>query len=85
MMARSSLRSMRLPATDGPPASATSGCTLPAPPAGCACTVTERWTDRRPRWMRPTSVLTGVLNRGNHNREGMEQTLQRLKASAESG
>ena len=53
--------------------------------SGDACTVTERWTDRRPRWMRPTSVLTGVLNRGNHNREGMEQTLQRLKASAESG
>ena len=50
-----------------------------------ACTVTERWTDRRPRWMRATSVLTGVLNRRNHNREGMEQTLQRLKASAESG
>ena len=49
-----------------------------------ACTVTERWTDRRPRLMRATSVLTGVVNRDNHNREGMQKTLQRLKATAES-
>ena len=49
-----------------------------------ACTVTERWTDRRPRLMRATSMLTGVINRDNHNREGMQKTLQRLKATAES-
>lgn len=49
-----------------------------------ACTVTERWTDRRPGWMRATSMLTGVLNRPSHNREGMQKTLERLKASAES-
>jgi len=51
---------------------------------GGTCTVTERWTDRRPGWMRATSILTGVVNRRDHNREGMQQTLQRLKASAES-
>jgi hypothetical protein len=48
------------------------------------CTVTERWTDRRPRLMRATSFLTGVVNRDKHNREGMQKTLQRLKASAEA-
>jgi hypothetical protein len=48
------------------------------------CTVTERWIDRRPRLMRAASILTGVINRDNHNREGMQKTLQRLKASAES-
>lgn len=49
-----------------------------------SCTVTERWTDRRPGWMRMTSILTGVVNRGNHNRDGMQKTLARLKAAAES-
>ena len=54
--------------------------------AGAAdtCTVTERWTDRRPGWMRATSMLTGVLNRPEHNRAGMQKTLERLKATAES-
>ena len=51
---------------------------------GDTCTVTERWTDRRPGWMRATSMLTGVLNRPEHNREGMQKTLERLKGSAES-
>jgi hypothetical protein len=51
---------------------------------GEQCTVTERWTDRRPGWMRMTSILTGVINRGSHNRDGMQKTLQRLKASAET-
>ena len=49
-----------------------------------SCTVTERWRDRRPGWMRTTSILTGVVNRPNHNRDGMQKTLQRLKATAES-
>jgi hypothetical protein len=51
---------------------------------GGSCTVTERWTDRRPGLMKATSILTGVINRGNHNRDGMQKTLQRLKATAES-
>jgi hypothetical protein len=53
--------------------------------AAGSCTVTERWTDRRPAFMRATSFLTGVVNRNKHNRDGMQKTLQRLKAAAESG
>ncbi|MFL5953582.1 MAG: SRPBCC family protein [Gaiellaceae bacterium] len=50
-----------------------------------ACTVTERWTDRRPGWMRTVAVpVTGVRDRVDHNRRNMQETLQRLKASAES-
>jgi hypothetical protein len=50
-----------------------------------ACTVTERWTDRRPGWMRTVAIpVTGVRDREDHNRRNMQKTLQRLKASAES-
>jgi len=48
------------------------------------CVVTERWTDRRPGWMRTASMVTGVRDRTSHNRRGMEQTLAKLKAAAES-
>lgn len=48
--------------------------------------VTERWTDRRPGWMRSLSgVVMNVPDRGAHNRAGMEKTLQALKNAAESG
>ena len=50
-----------------------------------ACSVTESWTDRRPRWMRMASVpVTGVRDRAEHNRRNMQETLKRLKATAES-
>ena len=48
------------------------------------CVVTERWTDRRPGWMRTASMVTGVRDRASHNRRGMEQTLAKLKVAAES-
>jgi hypothetical protein len=48
------------------------------------CTVTERWTDRRPGWMRVSSIATGVRDRKKHNRVMMQQTLERLKATAQS-
>lgn len=48
------------------------------------CLVTERWTDHRPAWMQKSSVLTGVRDRTAHNRRGMEETLAKLKVTAES-
>jgi len=52
---------------------------------GNGTTVTEEWTDRRPMWMRIAGApMMGVADRGAHNRSGMEQTLARLKAAAES-
>jgi hypothetical protein len=53
--------------------------------AGGGCAVTERWTDRRPGWMRLLSgPVMAIPDRVEHNREGMEQTLRALKAAAES-
>jgi len=52
--------------------------------AADGCVVTERWTDRRPGWMRVTSIATGVRDRNAHNRRGMQETLTKLKAAAES-
>lgn len=50
-----------------------------------ACTLTERWDDRRGRVMNILGLLaTGVGNRDEHNTQGMEETLQRIKAAAES-
>ena len=52
---------------------------------GATTTVTEEWTDRRPMWMKLGSgPVMGVRDREAHNRKGMEQTLARLKAAAES-
>ncbi len=52
---------------------------------GKKTTVTEEWTDRRPMWMKLGSgPVMGVVDRAAHNRQGMEQTLARLKAAAES-
>src|SRR4051794_19359633 len=48
------------------------------------CLVTERWTDNRPGWMRVESTATGVRDRAAHNRRGMQETLTKLKAAAES-
>jgi uncharacterized protein YndB with AHSA1/START domain len=53
--------------------------------AQTGCRVTESWRDLRPRWFIPIATLvTGVSDRPTHNRQGMEQTLERLAAAAES-
>jgi hypothetical protein len=52
---------------------------------GGGTTVVEEWTDRRPSWMKVMSgPVMGVMDRAGHNQRGMERTLQRLKAAAES-
>jgi uncharacterized protein YndB with AHSA1/START domain len=52
-------------------------------PSGCS--VTEEWTDRRGAFVRAISPkVTGVADRAEHNRRGMEQTLERLAAGAEA-
>lgn len=55
-------------------------------PTDGGCRVTETWTDRRGGLMKVLSKLaTGVEDRTEHNRAGMEQTLERLAAAAEDG
>ena len=54
-------------------------------PTDGGCHVTESWSDRRPGWFKPlTALVSGVSERETHNRAGMEQTLEALKAAAES-
>lgn len=49
------------------------------------CRVTESTWDRRPAWFKmPAELVTGVRGRAQVNRGHIEQTLQRLKARAES-
>ena len=46
--------------------------------AADGCVVTEHWTDMRPGWMRAASIpVTGVRDRGEHNRANMQETLRR--------
>lgn len=53
--------------------------------AGDRCTVTETWTDRRGKLVKLLGKpLSGVDDRAVHNKAGMEQTLARLAAAAES-
>lgn len=48
------------------------------------CRVTESWIDRRPGWFKPVArVVSGVSDRGEHTRAGMELTLERLAAAVE--
>ena len=55
-------------------------------PTATGCRVSEMWVDLRPGWFKPISRMgTGVGDRESHNRAGMEQTLERLAAAAESG
>lgn len=57
--------------------------TFEAVPGGCR--VTESWVDLRPGWFRPiAAVATGVSDRPPHNRQTMEQTLERLSAAVAS-
>jgi uncharacterized protein YndB with AHSA1/START domain len=54
-------------------------------PALEGCTVTESWVDKRPVWMRISSpAVMGIIDRGAHNRAGMQATLAALKAAAEA-
>jgi uncharacterized protein YndB with AHSA1/START domain len=54
-------------------------------PTSDGCRVTETWIDRRGLVTRTLGKqVTGVADRASHNRRGMEQTLGRLKAAAES-
>jgi hypothetical protein len=53
--------------------------------AGAGCEVVEGWSDRRPALMRVASMpVMGVVDRGAHNRRGMETTLAALQRAAES-
>jgi uncharacterized protein YndB with AHSA1/START domain len=54
-------------------------------PTAAGCRVTETWTDQRGRIATALgNPVSGVADRASHNRTGMEQTLDRLKAAAES-
>jgi uncharacterized protein YndB with AHSA1/START domain len=54
-------------------------------PDGTGCEVVEAWSDRRPAFMRVASMpVMGVVDRGAHNRRGMETTLAALQRTAES-
>lgn len=49
------------------------------------CRVTETWTDQRGWLVRTTAPrITGVADRAAHNRETMQETLDRLAEGAES-
>ncbi len=53
-------------------------------PTSDGCRVTESWTDRRPRFIRPFGkTFSGVADRPEHNRVGMVQTLDRIAAVVE--
>ena len=68
--------------TFGPLAISTWQYTMAA--SGGTTTVTESWTDRRPKWMKLGSgPVMGVADRDGHNRRNMEATLAALKAAAE--
>lgn len=54
-------------------------------PTSTGCRVEERWLDRRGRLVRTVGgIVTGVGEREEHNRAGMQTTLARLKAAAEA-
>ncbi len=54
-------------------------------PTDAGCRVTETWADRRNGLTKALGKpLTGVADRAEHNRAGMEQTLERLAAAAEA-
>jgi len=53
---------------------------------GEACTVHETWTDQRGRIVTKLGKrASGVTDRAEHNRSGMEATLANLATSAEAG
>ncbi len=53
-------------------------------PTEAGCRVTEIWDEGRPdEILEYTAKLSGVSDRGEHNRKGMEATLERLAAAVE--
>ena len=53
-------------------------------PTGDGCVVTETWDEGRPDdVIEFTKSISGVEDRGEHNRRGMEETLARLAAAVE--
>ncbi|HET6818809.1 MAG TPA: SRPBCC family protein [Mycobacteriales bacterium] len=55
-------------------------------PDGDGCRVTESWTERRPLWMKLSSIpVMAVADRAKHNTRTMEATLAALKVAAEAG
>lgn len=53
-------------------------------PTDDGCRVTESWTDRRGRFIRVVGGwASGVDDRAQHNRAGMERTLEALAAAAQ--
>ncbi len=54
-------------------------------PTATGCRITETWIDERGRIAKALGKpVSGVGDRVAHNQAGMEQTLERLKAAAES-
>lgn len=54
-------------------------------PTPTGCRVTETWVEQRASFFKPIAHLaTGVSDRSSHNKAGMEATLDRLAAAAES-
>ena len=48
-------------------------------PEGDACRIRESWTDQRPGWMsRLDTVVMGIPDRSQHNRETMQATLAQI-------
>lgn len=55
------------------------------PSDGGGCTIVETWQDRRPPGMGSvTNFFLGISDRAEHNRAGMQKTLQRLAEAAEA-
>lgn len=53
-------------------------------PTAGGCRVTEIWDEGRPdEVLEITAQISGVEDRGEHNRKGMEATLERLAAAVE--
>ena len=53
-------------------------------PTDAGCVVTETWDEGRPpEVIEFTVTISGVAERGEHNRRGMEETLTRLAAALE--
>jgi uncharacterized protein YndB with AHSA1/START domain len=53
-------------------------------PTAAGCVVSESWTDRR-NWVakKVGGLVSGINDRSSHNRETMDETLDRLKSAAE--
>ena len=53
-------------------------------PTEAGCRVTETWDEGRPdNVIELTKSISGVAERGEHNRKGMEETLARLASAVE--